>query len=97
VQASPEIVAKVERIKAIAQRHRVPIKAAALQFSLAHPASAAVIRGASHPERIKEDHTYAIMQAPFPVTDYLSTLRVQDTDGGKGSRVEWTGRFTPKG
>jgi D-threo-aldose 1-dehydrogenase len=55
-KASPEIIAKVERIKAIAQRHEVPIKAAALQFSLANPAVAAVIPGASRPERIAEDH-----------------------------------------
>src|SRR5215468_4615462 len=51
--APPAIVARVERIKALAHRHGVPIKAAALQFSLAHPASAAVIPGASRPERIQ--------------------------------------------
>lgn len=55
-QASPEIIAKVERIKAIAQRHNVSVKAAALQFALANPAVAAVIPGASRPERIEEDH-----------------------------------------
>jgi D-threo-aldose 1-dehydrogenase len=55
-KASPEIVARVERIKTIAQLHQVPAKAAALQFSLAHPASAAVIPGASRPEPIAEDH-----------------------------------------
>jgi len=54
--ASPEILAKVERIKAVCQKYRVPIKAAALQFSLAHPASAAIIPGASKAERIAEDH-----------------------------------------
>lgn len=54
--APGEILAKVEKIRALCTRHRVPIKAAALQFSLAHPASAAVIPGASRPERIKEDH-----------------------------------------
>ncbi|MCM3500168.1 aldo/keto reductase, partial [Staphylococcus capitis] len=32
-KASPEILAKVDRIKAIAARYDVPIKAAALQFS----------------------------------------------------------------
>ena len=42
-------------------------------------------------------YSYAILQAPFPVTNYLSTLRVEGTNGGKTSRVEWTGRFTPKG
>jgi D-threo-aldose 1-dehydrogenase len=55
-KASPEIVAKVERIKAIAQRHGISVKAAALQFSLANPAVASVIPGASRPERIAEDH-----------------------------------------
>src|SRR5262245_44817824 len=53
-KAPPEILIKVERIRALTQRHRVPIKAAALQFALAHPASAAVIPGASRPERIVE-------------------------------------------
>ncbi|MRW86080.1 aldo/keto reductase [Pseudoduganella sp. FT26W] len=55
-KASPEIIAKVERIKAIAQRHGVSVKAAALHFALANPAVAAVIPGASRPERIAEDH-----------------------------------------
>jgi D-threo-aldose 1-dehydrogenase len=54
-KAPPEILAKVERLKAVAQRHGVSIKSAALQFSLANPAVAAVIPGASRPERIAED------------------------------------------
>ena len=54
-KASPAIIAKLERIKAIAARHGVSVKAAALQFSLANPAVAAVIPGASRPERLAED------------------------------------------
>ncbi|WP_026692768.1 aldo/keto reductase [Peribacillus kribbensis] len=54
-KASPEIMAKVEKIKNIADRHQISIKAAALQFSLANPAVAAVIPGASRPERVVED------------------------------------------
>jgi D-threo-aldose 1-dehydrogenase len=54
--APAEITAKVARITDIARRHNVPIKAAALQFSLAHPATAAVIPGASRVERIAEDY-----------------------------------------
>ena len=42
-------------------------------------------------------YSYAILEAPFPITDYLSTLRVREGDGGCGARVEWSGRFTPKG
>ncbi|WP_002146532.1 aldo/keto reductase [Bacillus cereus] len=56
-KASPEIIAKVEKIKALADRHEISIKAAALQFSLANPAVAAVVPGASKPERIVEDQT----------------------------------------
>ncbi|KOS26421.1 D-threo-aldose 1-dehydrogenase [Bacillus anthracis] len=54
-KASPEIIAKVDKIKALADRHGISIKAAALQFSLANPAVAAVVPGASKPERIVED------------------------------------------
>ncbi len=54
-KASSAIMAKVEKIKAIADRHQISIKAAAVQFSLANPAVAAVIPGASCPERIAED------------------------------------------
>jgi D-threo-aldose 1-dehydrogenase len=53
--ASPAILDKVARIKAIADRHGVSMKAAGLQFSLANPAVAAVIPGASRPSRIAED------------------------------------------
>ena len=53
--ATPAILDKVARIKAIADRHGISMKAAGLQFSLAHPAVAAVIPGASKPDRIAED------------------------------------------
>ncbi|MEU6449407.1 aldo/keto reductase [Streptomyces sp. NPDC046979] len=53
--APAHIVEKVARIKELAGLHGVSIKAAALQFSLAHPAAAAVIPGATRPSRIAED------------------------------------------
>ena len=40
-------------------------------------------------------YSYSIVQAPFPVTDYLATLRVEAQ--GDGSRVTWSGQFTPLG
>src|SRR5262249_1940203 len=40
----------------ICLEYNVSLKAAALHFSLAHPAAAAVIPGASRPARIAEDH-----------------------------------------
>ncbi|MET9133574.1 aldo/keto reductase [Streptomyces antibioticus] len=54
-KAPASVITKVERIKALAGQHGVGIKAAALQFSLAHPAVAAAIPGASRPSRIAED------------------------------------------
>lgn len=53
--ATPQILAKVAGIRAIAERHSISMKAAGLQFALAHPAVAAVIPGASRPARIAED------------------------------------------
>lgn len=48
------------------------------------------------------DHTartysYSILQAPFPVTGYLSTLTVHETGKQDRARVEWSGSFTPDG
>ncbi|MEW2621342.1 aldo/keto reductase [Streptomyces sp. NPDC048106] len=54
-QAPPEIVEKVSRLKALAGKHGISIKAAALQFSLAHPVAAAAVAGATRPSRIAED------------------------------------------
>ncbi|MFF5930979.1 aldo/keto reductase [Streptomyces hydrogenans] len=54
-QAPAEIIERVGKLKALAERHGISIKTAALQFSLAHPASAAVIPGATRPSRITED------------------------------------------
>lgn len=65
--ATPAILDKVARIKAIADRHGVSMKAAGLQFPLANPAVAAVIPGASRPSRIAEDRAALteVIPAPF--------------------------------
>ncbi|WP_042877446.1 aldo/keto reductase [Cupriavidus necator] len=73
-KAPPEIIARVERIKALAQRHGISVKAAALQFSLAHPTVAAVIPGASRPERIAEDQAALAESIP---ADFWRELRAQ--------------------
>ncbi|MFI5634032.1 aldo/keto reductase [Streptomyces sp. NPDC051664] len=70
--ASPEIVENVRRIKDIADRHGVSIKAAALQFALAHPVTAAVIPGATKPSRIAEDLSALHENVP---ADFWAELR----------------------
>lgn len=62
--ATPEILDRVAQIKAIADRHGVSMKAAGLHFALANPAVAAVIPGASRPERIAEDSAAIAEQVP---------------------------------
>ncbi|GAA0667229.1 aldo/keto reductase [Streptomyces malaysiensis subsp. malaysiensis] len=54
-EAPAHIIEKVQRIKELTERHGISVKAAALQFALAHPATAAVIPGATRPSRIAED------------------------------------------
>lgn len=51
----PAMRDRIARIKAVADRHGISMKAAGLQFALAHPAVVAVIPGASQPGRIAED------------------------------------------
>ncbi len=70
--ASPQILDKVARIKAIADRHGISMKAAGLQFALANPAVAAVIPGASKPERLAEDR--AALNERIPA-DFWRELR----------------------
>lgn len=70
--ATPEIQARVERLKALATRHDVDLRAAALQFSLAHPAVAAVIPGASRPGRSAENIRLAAQAIP---ADFWQELR----------------------
>ena len=62
--APPEIVERVDAIRAVCDRHRVPLPAAALQFPLAHPAVAAIIPG---PRNAEEFHAnLKLLQHPIP-------------------------------
>jgi D-threo-aldose 1-dehydrogenase len=70
--ATPAILDKVARIKALADRYGVSMKAAGLQFALANPAVAAVIPGASRPARIAEDG--AALRETIPA-DFWAELR----------------------
>jgi D-threo-aldose 1-dehydrogenase len=73
--ATPAILDKVARIKAIADRHGISMKAAGLQFALANPAVAAVIPGASRPGRIAEDR--AALEEVIPA-GFWQELRAND-------------------
>ncbi|HEY7819034.1 MAG TPA: aldo/keto reductase [Vicinamibacteria bacterium] len=52
---SPAILEKVRRLEIVASRHGVPLKAAALQFPLAHPSVATVIPGARTAAEVEDN------------------------------------------
>lgn len=62
--APPHVLQRVRQVQAVCQRHGVLMKAAALQFPLAHPAVAAVIPGARSVEELEEN--FALFSYPIP-------------------------------
>jgi D-threo-aldose 1-dehydrogenase len=62
--ASAEMMEKARRINAVCARYQVPLKAAALQFILAHPAVASVIPGARAVTEVEENSR--MVECPIP-------------------------------
>ncbi|WP_439686420.1 SRPBCC family protein [Cupriavidus oxalaticus] len=65
--------------------------------SLVNPDGDAIVERLEAFDQSARSYTYSILQAPFPVTGYRSTLRVVGIDADQASRVEWSGQFTPAG
>lgn len=62
--AQPQVLAQARRCQAVCGRHGVPLKAAALQFVLAHPAVTSVIPG---PRSVAEaEENFSMIQYPIP-------------------------------
>ena len=70
--ASAEMLDKAQRINAVCARYQVPLKAAALQFILAHPALAAVIPGARSVAEVEDN--VRMVEWPTP-TDLWAELK----------------------
>ena len=62
--AAPEMMDKAARIAAVCERHQVPLRAAALQFILAHPAISSVIPGARSVAEVEEN--VRLVEQPIP-------------------------------
>lgn len=62
--APPEIMEKVRKVEEVCARHQVPMKAAALQFPLAHPAVASVIPGARSVAELEDN--FRLVSHPIP-------------------------------
>jgi D-threo-aldose 1-dehydrogenase len=65
---------KARRIRDVCERHGVPLKAAALQFPLAHPAVATVLSGSRSVAELLENER--MMRHPIP-TDLWQDLRAE--------------------
>lgn len=70
--APPELVERARRLEAVCARHRVPLKAAAIQFPLAHPAVATLVAGVRRVEHL-DDYPAMMRRAIDP--DLWAELR----------------------
>ena len=64
-EAPAELLARAQRLAAVCERHGVPLKAAAVQFVLAHPAVVSVLAGVRYRQRLEEYPT--LLGTPIPV------------------------------
>jgi len=71
-EAPAGVMDKMRRVEQVCARHSVPLKAAALQFPLAHPTVASVIPGARSASEVQEN--FRLMTAPIP-DDFWEELR----------------------
>ena len=71
--APPAILEKVRKVQAICTRHAVSMKAAALQFPLAHPAVASVIPGARSVAELEEN--FKFLQEKIPALFWADLRR----------------------
>jgi D-threo-aldose 1-dehydrogenase len=65
--APAEVLARVEAVRAVCDRHGVPVRAAAIQFPLRHPAIACVLVGLRSPAEVSD----AVAMLGYAVPDEL--------------------------
>lgn len=64
---------------------------------LANPSGEAIVERLEKFDNPARTYSYSIIQAPFPITNYLATITVHPASKEHACRVEWSGRFTPNG
>jgi D-threo-aldose 1-dehydrogenase len=62
--APPQLLERARRVAAVCERHNVPLKAAALQFPLAHPAVTSLLLGARSVAELEEN--LALLRIELP-------------------------------
>src|SRR5262245_61711794 len=64
---------------------------------VANPNGGTIVERLEKFDNAARSYSYSIIQAPFPVTDYLAAISVHEKAGGNGCLVEWSGTFVAKG
>jgi len=78
-EAPPEVVERVGRLQAVCQRHGVPLGAAALQFTLAHPAIVCAVCGYRNATEVDTNLRWLDWPIPAALWDELRHERLIPT------------------
>ena len=73
--APPALLARARRMRDVCAGYGVPLAAAALRFSLRHPAVTAAVVGARSPEEIRQDVSYLDTHIPEALLRELAEIR----------------------
>jgi D-threo-aldose 1-dehydrogenase len=79
-QASAEMIDRIRRFAAIADRHGVPLPAVALQFSTRDPRMTATIVGMSRPDRIADTLEYLTTPIPDALWEEIAGIPFDTND-----------------
>jgi D-threo-aldose 1-dehydrogenase len=74
--APPEIAAKVTALREVADKHGIPLGAAALQFPLAHKAVVSVLTGPKSPAELKANLDWWNTKVPDKFWDDLADRKL---------------------
>ncbi|GIE99384.1 aldo/keto reductase [Paractinoplanes rishiriensis] len=78
--ATPAVLARAQQIEQVCARHEVPLRAAALQFPLGHPAVATVLVGMRSPAEVADAIAMASVQIPGALWHDLKTAGLLDKE-----------------
>jgi D-threo-aldose 1-dehydrogenase len=78
--APDDVLAKARAIKDVCAAHSVPLRAAALQFPLGHPAVATVVVGARTPSEVDDTMAMAAVEIPGNLWDDLKERGLMRAD-----------------
>jgi D-threo-aldose 1-dehydrogenase len=73
--ADDRLIERARAIEKVCERHGVPLRAAAIQFPLTHPAVSCVLVGARSPEEVEDAVAMAALEIPSRLWADLGVLR----------------------